>query len=132
MDNNTPNKNIENEKLDTNASDEDITKNKKLVKSLNLLSKRINLVTFAVIFGALFSFITTLTSFMVDVPIWCDYSPFSDREWCNPLPCSSKGIETVKCADTLFRDNNKYHNPANLRIETNNYSVYHCATSWWV
>jgi len=120
MDNNTHNKNMtENKKLDTNTSDEDITKTKKLVKSLNLLRKRINIV---VVISAILVFITTLTSFMAEAPVWCETSFFEDFRWCQPPvpppPCSSSDkVKTIECASSLFTADN-YHNPANLQIKT--------------
>jgi hypothetical protein len=69
------------------------------------------------IFSSIGSFFLALTTFMNEAPVWCNYYPFSEQGWCNPLPCSSPGMETIECADTLFMGE-KSHNPAKLKIET--------------
>jgi hypothetical protein len=64
------------------------------------------------------SFIFALTTFISEAPIWCDYSPFKQLNWCQPEPpCNSNDDNSLECAKTLF-SGDKYHNPANLKIDT--------------
>jgi hypothetical protein len=104
------------------TENEDITKSKKLVKSFNLLRERITIAAIIVAISAILVFITTLTSFMAEAPVWCETSFFEDFRWCQPPvpppPCSSSDkVNTIECASSLFMEDN-YHNPANLQIKT--------------
>lgn len=64
------------------------------------------------------SFIFGVTTFLSEAPVWCDYSPFKQLNWCQPEPpCNSDDNNTLECANTLFKGD-KYHNPAKLKIDT--------------